>query len=84
MYILRFFDWTDFLCNFTAFNSRRAEKYFKRGARLDWPEGAASQESLRAVWKLPRLQVNRKFQTVIYLTTMSDLCLKKRTPFSGH
>lgn len=37
--------------------SRRAEKYFKRGARLDWPEGAASRESLRAVWKLPRLPV---------------------------
>ncbi|XP_019187257.1 PREDICTED: serine/threonine-protein kinase AFC1 [Ipomoea nil] len=36
---------------------RRAEKYFKRGgARLDWPEGAASSDSMRAVWKLPRLQ----------------------------
>ncbi|XP_043701618.1 serine/threonine-protein kinase AFC1-like [Telopea speciosissima] len=35
---------------------RRAEKYFRRGARLDWPEGAASKESMRAVWKLPRLQ----------------------------
>lgn len=35
---------------------RRAEKYFKRGARLDWPEGATSRESIRAVWKLPRLQ----------------------------
>ncbi|KAK9290351.1 hypothetical protein L1049_008519 [Liquidambar formosana] len=35
---------------------RRAEKYFKRGARLDWPEGATSKESMRAVWKLPRLQ----------------------------
>ncbi|XP_043715240.1 serine/threonine-protein kinase AFC1 isoform X1 [Telopea speciosissima] len=34
----------------------RAEKYFRRGARLDWPEGAASRESTRAVWKLPRLQ----------------------------
>ncbi|RVW39810.1 Serine/threonine-protein kinase AFC1 [Vitis vinifera] len=36
---------------------RRAEKYFRRGARLDWPEGATSRESMRAVWKLPRLQV---------------------------
>ncbi|KAL8480505.1 hypothetical protein ACS0TY_027154 [Phlomoides rotata] len=35
---------------------RRAEKYFKRGLRLDWPEGATSRESMRAVWKLPRLQ----------------------------
>ncbi|XP_052172980.1 serine/threonine-protein kinase AFC1 isoform X2 [Diospyros lotus] len=35
---------------------RRAEKYFRRGARLDWPEGATSRESMRAVWKLPRLQ----------------------------
>ncbi|XP_024982682.1 serine/threonine-protein kinase AFC1 isoform X4 [Cynara cardunculus var. scolymus] len=35
---------------------RRSEKYFRRGARLDWPEGATSRESMRAVWKLPRLQ----------------------------
>ncbi|XP_060201767.1 serine/threonine-protein kinase AFC1-like isoform X2 [Lycium barbarum] len=34
---------------------RRAEKYFRRGARLDWPERATSSESMRAVWKLPRL-----------------------------
>ncbi|XP_022743125.1 serine/threonine-protein kinase AFC1 isoform X2 [Durio zibethinus] len=34
---------------------RRAEKYFRRGTRLDWPDGATSRESLRAVWKLPRL-----------------------------
>ncbi|KAK1286275.1 Serine/threonine-protein kinase AFC1 [Acorus calamus] len=34
---------------------RRAEKYFRRGVRLDWPEGATSRESMRAVWKLPRL-----------------------------
>lgn len=39
------------------FYSRRAEKYFKRGVRLDWPEGATSRESMKAVWKLPRLQV---------------------------
>ncbi|GAB2272464.1 CAAX prenyl protease 1 [Dionaea muscipula] len=35
---------------------RRAEKYFRRGLRLDWPEGATSRESMRAVYKLPRLQ----------------------------
>ncbi|GLT36658.1 hypothetical protein SLA2020_110210 [Shorea laevis] len=34
---------------------RHAEKYVKRG-RLDWPEGAASRESIKAVQKLPRLQ----------------------------
>ncbi|XP_019057306.1 PREDICTED: serine/threonine-protein kinase AFC1 isoform X2 [Tarenaya hassleriana] len=34
---------------------RRAEKYFRRGGKLDWPEGATSRESLKAVWKLPRL-----------------------------
>ncbi|GMP50689.1 hypothetical protein CsSME_00017207 [Camellia sinensis var. sinensis] len=39
----------------------RAEKYFKRSARLDWPEGASSKESMRAVWKLPRLQVIGRF-----------------------
>ncbi|XP_008807470.2 serine/threonine-protein kinase AFC2 isoform X1 [Phoenix dactylifera] len=32
-----------------------AEKYFRRG-RLNWPEGAASRESIRAVQKLLRLQ----------------------------
>ncbi|XP_078429451.1 serine/threonine-protein kinase AFC1 isoform X2 [Wolffia australiana] len=35
---------------------RASEKYFRRGARLNWPEGANSRESLRAVLKLPRLQ----------------------------
>ncbi|KAJ6750043.1 hypothetical protein OIU85_000651 [Salix viminalis] len=34
---------------------RRAEKYFRRGMRLDWPEGATSRESMKAVTKLPRL-----------------------------
>ncbi|XP_038692797.1 serine/threonine-protein kinase AFC2-like isoform X2 [Tripterygium wilfordii] len=34
---------------------RHAEKYVRRG-RLDWPEGATSRESIRAVLKLPRLQ----------------------------
>ncbi|KHN10453.1 Serine/threonine-protein kinase AFC2-like protein [Glycine soja] len=34
---------------------RHAEKYVRRG-RLDWPEGATSRESIKAVMKLPRLQ----------------------------
>ncbi|XP_043724724.1 serine/threonine-protein kinase AFC1 isoform X3 [Telopea speciosissima] len=34
---------------------RHAEKYVRRG-KLDWPEGAATRESIRAVLKLPRLQ----------------------------
>ncbi|KAL6318609.1 hypothetical protein AAG906_000687 [Vitis piasezkii] len=34
---------------------RHAEKYVRRG-RLDWPEGATSRESIKAVLKLPRLQ----------------------------
>jgi dual-specificity kinase len=32
------------------------EKYVRRG-RLNWPEGATRRESIRAVLKLPRLQV---------------------------
>ncbi|KAG6408870.1 hypothetical protein SASPL_131896 [Salvia splendens] len=34
---------------------RHAEKYVRRG-RLDWPEGAASRDSIKSVLKLPRLQ----------------------------
>ncbi|XP_024031644.1 serine/threonine-protein kinase AFC3 isoform X1 [Morus notabilis] len=37
--------------------NRGAEKYFKRGARLNWPEGAVSRESIRAVKKLDCLKV---------------------------
>ncbi|CAA7397189.1 unnamed protein product [Spirodela intermedia] len=33
-----------------------AAKYFTRGAELNWPEGAASRESIRAVGKLGRLK----------------------------
>nr|XP_023899135.1 serine/threonine-protein kinase AFC3-like [Quercus suber] len=33
-----------------------AEKYFRRGLRLNWPEGAVSRESIRAVNKLNRLK----------------------------
>eukprot|EP00262_Sarcandra_glabra_P003396 TRINITY_DN1407_c0_g1_i2.p1 TRINITY_DN1407_c0_g1~~TRINITY_DN1407_c0_g1_i2.p1 ORF type:complete len:102 (-),score=10.83 TRINITY_DN1407_c0_g1_i2:263-568(-) len=34
---------------------RHGEKYVRRG-KLDWPEGATSRESIKAVLKLPRLQ----------------------------
>ncbi|KAL3511358.1 hypothetical protein ACH5RR_030759 [Cinchona calisaya] len=34
---------------------RQAEKFVRRG-RLDWPEGATSRESIKAVMKLARLQ----------------------------
>lgn len=37
------------------FFSRSAEKYVRRG-RLDWPEGAMSRDSIKAVLKLHRLQ----------------------------
>ncbi|XVF89224.1 hypothetical protein PTKIN_Ptkin19aG0112800 [Pterospermum kingtungense] len=36
--------------------NRGAEKYFRRGTRLNWPEGAVSRESIRAVKKLDRLK----------------------------
>lgn len=37
--------------------SRRLEKYFRHGRELNWPEGAVSRESIRAVRRLPRLRV---------------------------
>ncbi|KAG8044889.1 hypothetical protein GUJ93_ZPchr0008g13420 [Zizania palustris] len=36
--------------------SSSAQKYFRRGSRLNWPEGAVSRESIRAVKKLDRLK----------------------------
>ncbi|CAL5419587.1 unnamed protein product [Camellia sinensis] len=42
----------------------RAEKYFKRSARLDWLEVACCKESTRAVWKLPRQQSKCMFVIV--------------------
>ncbi|KAJ3671102.1 hypothetical protein LUZ60_008528 [Juncus effusus] len=36
--------------------SSSALKYFKRGERLNWPEGAESRESIRSVRKLERLK----------------------------
>lgn len=47
-----------YVYNYSCF-SRHAEKYVRRG-RLDWPEGAASRESIKSVMKLPRLQVCKK------------------------
>lgn len=46
-------------CMFVSlcFCSRGAEKYFRRGGRLNWPEGANSRESIRAVKRLDRLKV---------------------------
>lgn len=35
---------------------RRAEKYFRHGRELNWPEAAISRESIRAVRRLPRLR----------------------------
>ncbi|KAF7029693.1 hypothetical protein CFC21_047309 [Triticum aestivum] len=36
--------------------SSSAQKYFRRGTRLNWPEGAVTRESIRAVRKLHRLK----------------------------
>ncbi|KAL5783234.1 hypothetical protein ACOSP7_008263 [Xanthoceras sorbifolium] len=36
--------------------SQGAEKYFRRGSRLNWPEGAVSRGSIRAVKKLDHLK----------------------------
>ncbi|OIW14606.1 hypothetical protein TanjilG_32948 [Lupinus angustifolius] len=37
-------------------SSRGAEKYFRRSFRLNWPQGAVSRESIRAVKKLDHLK----------------------------
>ncbi|KAI9097925.1 hypothetical protein K1719_025696 [Acacia pycnantha] len=37
-------------------SNRGAEKYFRLGIRLNWPEGAVSRESIRAVRKLDHLK----------------------------
>lgn len=50
--------WSSYVLYLSLFScSRRSEKYFRSGTRLDWPDGATSRESMRAVWKLPRLPV---------------------------
>uniref|UniRef100_A0A0D3EYZ1 Protein kinase domain-containing protein n=1 Tax=Oryza barthii TaxID=65489 RepID=A0A0D3EYZ1_9ORYZ len=42
------------VCSFVAC-IRHSEKYVRKG-RLNWPEGCASRDSMKAVMKLPRLQ----------------------------
>ncbi|XP_061339370.1 serine/threonine-protein kinase AFC3 isoform X2 [Gastrolobium bilobum] len=37
-------------------SNRGAEKYFRNGSRLNWPEGAVSRESIHAVKKLAQLK----------------------------
>jgi len=61
--------------------SSSAQKYFRRATRLNWPEGAVSRESIRAVRKLDRLKVSvsLKFalsQLIItfYLETLIHSC----------
>lgn len=34
----------------------RAQKYFRHGKRLNWPDRSTSGESIRAVHRLPRLR----------------------------
>lgn len=52
------------LCHY-AFCSRGAEKYFRRGGRLNWPEGANSRESIRAVKRLDRLKVVHRYYVLV-------------------
>ena len=44
------------VCSLILVCSRHSEKYIRKG-RLNWPEGCTSRESMKAVMKLPRLQV---------------------------
>ncbi|XP_040868946.1 serine/threonine-protein kinase AFC3-like [Glycine max] len=37
-------------------SNKRAEKYFKRGSHLKWPEGGVSRERISAVKKLGHLK----------------------------
>lgn len=62
------------LCAWTCC-SRRAEKYFRRGMRLDWPEGATSRESMKAVMKLPRLPVI--FQNPTLLSSLVEITCRQ-------
>ncbi|KAL6978026.1 Serine/threonine-protein kinase afc3, partial [Sarracenia purpurea var. burkii] len=36
--------------------NRGAEKYFRKGSRLNWPEGEDSRQSIRAVNKMKHLK----------------------------
>ncbi|XP_057434655.1 serine/threonine-protein kinase AFC3 isoform X3 [Lotus japonicus] len=52
-------------------SNRGAEKYFKRGSRLKWPEGAVSRESINAVKRLGHLKdiVSRHVDSSRFLLT---------------
>ena len=57
--------------------SRCAEKYFKRAARLDWPDGATSRESMRKFGNYPGLLVifqNLQLQYCLYKIGL-DMCI---------
>jgi hypothetical protein len=41
------------------YGSQHVGKYFRNGRELNWPEGASSRESIRAVRRLSHLQVIR-------------------------
>ncbi|KAK8465534.1 hypothetical protein PHAVU_009G104800 [Phaseolus vulgaris] len=43
-------------------SNKGAEKYFKRGSRLRWPEGAISRESINAVKKLGHLKLDVQYE----------------------
>lgn len=58
------------------FTSRHAEKYVRKG-RLDWPEGAASRESIKAVLKLPRLQVRSRYSLICRMPFLVDIGLQE-------
>ncbi|KAF5461571.1 hypothetical protein F2P56_017657 [Juglans regia] len=52
---------------------RGAEKYFRRGSRLNWPEGAVSRESIRAVNKLYCLKDLVSQHVVSSRSSLADL-----------
>ncbi|GAY60223.1 hypothetical protein CUMW_200300 [Citrus unshiu] len=53
--------------------SRGTEKYFRRGSRLNWPEGAVSRESIKAVKKLDRLKNMVSLHVDRARSTLTDL-----------
>uniref|UniRef100_A0A453LZ07 Uncharacterized protein n=2 Tax=Aegilops tauschii subsp. strangulata TaxID=200361 RepID=A0A453LZ07_AEGTS len=55
LFILAFNLYSDVIV-FLGICSLSAQKYFRRGTRLNWPEGAVTRESIRAVRKLHRLK----------------------------
>uniref|UniRef100_A0A0E0JKL7 dual-specificity kinase n=1 Tax=Oryza punctata TaxID=4537 RepID=A0A0E0JKL7_ORYPU len=57
--------------------SSSAQKYFRRGARLNWPEGAVSRESIRAVKKLDRLKKIQLTHLKRYGLKLQDLVARK-------